>query len=273
MSALFAKTLFDIPDGPEGTEAEVYHEVLISAIVNDDDDANLSNGTPHFKEIAAAFARHGIFLMMDAKLTHKEISHQPSGSVISVAANLVMAEPAYFKEMKLIYKSRKASTWDTITLNNAGAGVSGGVDFNGQIPGQDAGTIIDYYIQTYDMNGISAYAFPTGYNPAGTANQITIPYQFAVGISKKSTTDFETPVTNWQIATSSSETATSGKWTQAVPVASYWRPSGVSPYIHQTGPTIPQAQALALLPATQGLRALHIQMQMLMVAKHMLSRR
>lgn len=235
MSALFAKTLFDIPDGPEGTEGEVYHEVLISALVNDDDDANLSNLTPHFKEIVAAFAKHGIFLMMDAKLTHTEIAHQPAGTAISIAANIVLAEPAYFKEMKLIYKSRKSSTWDTVTLNNAGAGVSGGIDFNGQIPGQDAGTIIDYFIQTYDAQGNAAYSFPTGYNPALSSNQITLPYQFATGLIKKSTTDFETPVTGWQIATSSSETATSGKWIQAVPVASYWRPSGVSPYIQQTG--------------------------------------
>ncbi len=235
MSALFAKTLFDVPDGPEGTEGEVYHEVLISALVNDDDDANLSNLTPHFKEIVAAFAKHGIFLMMDAKLTHTELAHQPSGTAITVAANIVLAEPAYFKEMKLIYKSRNASTWDTVTLNNTGAGISGGLDFSGQIPGKDAGTIIDYYIQTYDAQGNAAYSFPTGYNPALSSNQITLPYQFAIGLMKKSTTDFETPAAGWQIGTSSSETATSGKWTQAIPVASFWRPSGVSPYIQQTG--------------------------------------
>lgn len=236
MSALFARSLYDIPDGPEGTEGEVFHEALISAIVNDDDDANLANLTPHFKEIVAAFAKHGIFLMMDAKLTHKEIAHQSTASTpIAVAANIVLAEPAYFSNMKLIYKSRKATTWDTLTLTNSGPGVSGGVDFAGTIPGQPAGTIIDYYIQTYDAQGNAAYSFPTGYNPTGTSSQITLPYQFAVNLRKVSTTDFETPATGWEVGTSASETATGGKWIQAVPVASYWRPSGVSPYIQQPG--------------------------------------
>lgn len=236
MSSLFAKTLFDVPDGPEGTEAEVYHEVLISALVNDDDDANISNLTPHFKEIVAAFAKHGIFLMMDAKLTHKEIAHQSTaGEPIPVTANIVCAEPAYFGQMKLIYKARKATSWDTVSLNNAGAGASGGIDFAGQIPAQTSGTIIDYFIQTYDAQGNAAYAFPTGYNPALTSSAITLPYQFGINLRRIATTDFETPATDWQIGTSSSETATSGKWVQAVPVASYWRPTGVSPYIQQPG--------------------------------------
>jgi|GEM_PF-588763 len=237
MSALFARSLYDVPDGPEGTEAEVFHEALISAIVNDDDDANLSNLTPHFKEIVAAFAKHGIFLMMDAELTHKEIAHQPTaGAPIAVAANIVVAEPAYFGSMKLIYKSRKATTWDTVVLNNTGAGASGGVDFSGQIPAQSSGVIIDYFIQTYDAQGNAAYTFPNAYNPSLSSNAVTIPYQFGVNLRKISTTDFETAATGWEIGTSTNETASaSGRWTQAVPVASYWRPSGVSPYIQQPG--------------------------------------
>eukprot|EP01012_Entosiphon_sulcatum_P039991 TRINITY_DN53610_c0_g1_i1.p1 TRINITY_DN53610_c0_g1~~TRINITY_DN53610_c0_g1_i1.p1 ORF type:complete len:991 (+),score=137.10 TRINITY_DN53610_c0_g1_i1:12-2984(+) len=237
MSALFARSLYDVPDGPEGTEAEVFHEALISAILNDDDDANLSNLTPHFKEIVAAFAKHGIFLMMDAKLTHKEIAHQTTaGTPIAVAANIVCAEPAYFGSMKLIYKARKATTWDTVVLNNTGAGATGGIDFAGQIPAQSSGVIIDYFIQTYDAQGNAAYAFPTGYNPALVSNTVTLPYQFGINLRKISTTDFETTATDWQIGNSSSETAAaSGRWTQAVPVASYWRPSGVSPYIQQPG--------------------------------------
>lgn len=236
MSALFAKTLFDVPDGPEGTEAEVFHEVLISAIVNDDDDANLSNLTPHFKEIVAAFAKHGIFLMMDASLTHKEIAHQTTvGAPIPVAANIVCAEPAYFGNMKLIYRARKATTWDTVALSNTGPGASGGVDFAGQIPAQNSGVIIDYFIQTYDAQGNAAYTFPTGYNPSLVSSTVTLPYQFGINLRRIATTDFETPATGWELGTSSSETATGGKWIQAVPVASYWRPSGVSPYIQQTG--------------------------------------
>ena len=46
MTQIFTKTYYDTPDGPNGTEGEVYHDVLISALLNDDNDNNLNNGTP-----------------------------------------------------------------------------------------------------------------------------------------------------------------------------------------------------------------------------------
>ncbi|OSZ79535.1 hypothetical protein CAP35_15175 [Chitinophagaceae bacterium IBVUCB1] len=236
MSILFAKTLYDVPDGPEGTEGEVYHEVLISAIVNDDDDNDLTNGTPHFQQITKAFAAHGIFLMMDAALTHTEIANRKVESEpIEVKANISLAEPAYFKNMKLIYKNRTATNWDTIVLSNNGAGATGGVDFSGQIPAQPSGSVVDYFFLTYDMFDNPAYSFPNGYSTIGPRTEVTIPYQFAVGLRRVYGTDFEATPTDWAIASAASDNATSGKWTHAVPVASYWRPSGVSPYIQQPG--------------------------------------
>lgn len=236
MAALFAKTLYDIPDGPEGTEGEVFHEVLVSAIMNDDDDNNLANGTPHFAQLTAAFARHGIYLMSDAALDHKEIAHQKDENTpIPVIANITLSEPAFFKSLSLIYRNRSVGTWDTVVLNNTGAGVTGGLDFGGQIPGQPAGSIIDYFFLTYDLNNNTAYSFPNRYNTVQSTTEVTLPYQFAIGLRKVQGTDFETDAKDWTFGLSSDNATATGKWTQAVPVASYWRPSGVSPYISQPG--------------------------------------
>ncbi len=236
MAVLFAKTLYDVPDGPEGTEGEVYHEVLASAVVNDDDDNDLTNGTPHFQQLVEAFAIHGIYLMMDAEVEHTEIAHRKTESeAIEVKANITVSEPAYFKHLKLIYKNRTAAAWDTVTLNNVGAGATGGVDYSGTIPAQPSGSIVDYFFLTYDVLNNPAYSFPRGFSTVGSGNEVTLPYQFAVGLRRFDGTDFETPATGWTIGNATGDNATAGKWTQAVPVASFWRPSGVSPYIQQPG--------------------------------------
>src|SRR5690606_19807305 len=44
MADIFTKTYYDLSDGPNGTEGEVFHQVLISALLNDDNDNNLNNG-------------------------------------------------------------------------------------------------------------------------------------------------------------------------------------------------------------------------------------
>lgn len=68
-----------------------------------------------------------------------------------------------------------------------------------------------------------------------STTEVTLPYQFSVGLRKVYGTDFETDVKDWTFGISSDNATATGKWTQAVPVASYWRPSGVSPYISQPG--------------------------------------
>lgn len=174
--------------------------------------------------------------MMDAEVEHTEIAHRKTESeAIEVKANITVSEPAYFKHLKLIYKNRTAATWDTVTLNNNGAGATGGVDYSGIIPAQPSGSIVDYFFLTYDVLNNPAYSFPRGFSTISSGNEVTLPYQFAVGLRRFDGTDFETPATGWTIGNATSDNATSGKWTQAVPVASFWRPSGVSPYIQQPG--------------------------------------
>lgn len=232
MTNLFTKTYYDVPDGPSGTEGQVYHDVLISAILNDDNDGILSNGTSNLAAIVKAFADHGIYLLSDAVLTHTELAHQPAGQPIAISAQLALTEAAFFQDLKLFYRVRGASaTWDSVALTN-----TGNYNFTGQIPAQNAGSILDYYFAVYDILSNSTFGFPNGYNRFAVSNQVTIPYQFGVGISQVVKVDFETPAEGWTIGNVKYDDATSGKWIQAKPIASSYNSMPVQVGVdHTTG--------------------------------------
>lgn len=215
MGELFALTYYDVPDGPNGTEGDVYHEVLMSALVNDDNDGILSNGTPNFDKIVAAFARHGIYLLSDAAINHTEVAHQPAGTPVTVNAKLTLTNPDFFQNLNLIYRVRGGS-WDTLKMTDAG-----GLNFNATIPAQTEGTILDYYFSVEDLLNNNGVFFPDAYNPTVAAVQTSIPYQFGIGLAAGLTVDFETPLSGWQVGGVTGDAATTGIWIQAAPVASF----------------------------------------------------
>ncbi|XZF12872.1 T9SS type A sorting domain-containing protein [Chitinophagaceae bacterium MMS25-I14] len=229
MTALFTKTYYDTPDGPDGTEGEVYHEVLMSALTNDDNDNNLSNGTPHFSQIVAAFAKHGIYLLSDAVLTHQEVANQPSNTAVQINASLAVSYPVFFQKLVLNYRLRGNTSWDTVTMVD-----NGSMNFSAQIPAQNAGAIMDYFFRVDDMLSNPDAYFPAGYNPVQTSNEVTLTYQYGVGLTAVDSNDFEGAVTGWQIGNISTDNATKGIWIQAVPVQSSV-PGATGALVCQTG--------------------------------------
>lgn len=219
MTQIFSKTYFDAPDGPTGTEGKVYHDVLISALMNDDDDANLGNGTPHFEAIIRAFARHGILLLSDAVLTHTEVPHQQSGQDVTINAKLTLTEPDFFHQLKMFYRNRTntPAQWDSVVMVD-----NGGFNFSGTIPGQPSATIVDYYFVADDPLSVSSFGFPGGYSSSANPVQVGIPYQFGVNLRPVTGTDFEGTLTGWILGGVVGDDATGGQWIQAVPVASFY---------------------------------------------------
>lgn len=216
MAKLFAETLLnEKPDGANGTEGAVYYEMLIGALVNDDNDANLSNGTPHMPEIVKAFAKHGIYLLQDVKITHNEIDHQPAGTAIKVTATATVSNPMFFKELNLVYRNR-TGTWITIPMVDAG-----GYNFSATIPAQSGGTIVDYYFSAVDIVNVEGVFGPANYFPIAllAENRVTLNYQFAVGVAKKTTIDFESTLNpDWSLGIST-DNASTGVWVQVKPIA------------------------------------------------------
>ena len=220
MANLFTDCYNEAPDGPDGTEGDVYHRVLIAALQNDDNDANLNNGTPHFRQIVSAFAKHGIYLLYDATLTHKELDNQPAGLDIPVTATLNIHNTFFFSNLKLVYKLRGTTTWDTLTMAN-----TGGTNYATSIPALSKGNIIDYYLALTDtLNYTDAY-YPAAYSPKLSTLQTSIPYQFGEGLVAKISNTFEDSanVKGWSIGNNTGDNATGGIWIWAVPVVSHVR--------------------------------------------------
>lgn len=215
MAKLFALTHYDVPNAPDGNEGPLYHDVLISALMNDDDDNNLGNGTPHFQEIVEAFARHGIYLLQDAQFVHNEVAHQKVGVNVTIEGQLVLANPAFFDKLYLVYRDRYNGTgWDTVIMNNTTANT-----YSAQIPGHSGGTIMDYYFSALDVVNASNYGLPGGYNPdPSLSGEVTLPYQFGFGINnKRVSVDFEGSIDGWELGVADDD-ATAGHWIQAVPI-------------------------------------------------------
>lgn len=249
MAKLFALTHNDLPNGANGTEGEVYHDVLISALMNDDDDANLGNGTPHFKEIIEAFARHGIYLLSDAVVEHKEVPHQPSNTPVTVNAKLILSNPAFFDKLFLFYRDRYgAGTWDSVVMTN----VSGN-DYTGQIPAFPGGSIIDYYFKAQDVVAVSSFGLPKGYSPTISTSDLTLPYQYGVGIGyRRYVQDFEGSIDGWQLGESTDD-ASGGVWVHEVPVASTDGGETIQPGLDNTsgtGKCLVTGNASSLAPAS-----------------------
>lgn len=215
MGEIFSQSYYETPDGPNGTEGNVYHQVLMAALISDDNDADLSNGTPHFTQIVKAFAKHGIYLLSDIGNNHVELAHQPKGTAITVNAALTMSNPTFFQSMSLVYRTRGGS-WDTVAMVDAG-----GYNFSATILAQTEGTIIDYYFSVTDLLNNNGVFFPSAYNPTIATSQTSIPYQFAVGITPKLTIDFEATGGDWSLGKGPSDNATTGIWIKATPIGSY----------------------------------------------------
>lgn len=217
MTLLFTKTFADVVDGPNGTEGDVYHDALISALSWDDDDNNIVNGTPHFMQIVSAFARHGIYLLQDAEIGHEDIPNQPAYQPVTLNASITVSEPAFLQGLKVFYKERSATAWDSSAMTN-----TGGNNYTATLPGFAEGSIVDYYFTIYDIFSIVNKYTPVGYIPnASLSSTNSIPYQFGVGLEKKQGEDFEgTLNSSWQIGLPTDD-ATSGQWIHASPIASF----------------------------------------------------
>ena len=213
MTQLFTDVYYDVPDGPDGTEGVVYQDILIDALMADDNDGNLSNGTPHYNQIVGAFARHGIYLEGDATLSHSEILNRTAGTPIPVTASLSMSTPGYLHDLTLSYRLNSTGAWTSIAMTASGA------NYAATIPSQPQGTTVEYFFTMHDSLGIANGYFPLTCNPTMMAEQTTIPYQFGVGVVRHINNDFETTPTGWGVGGNPGDNATSGLWQWGAPVS------------------------------------------------------
>jgi len=172
---LFMKMEYLAPDGIGITTTESMHSaflnVLVAMITVDDDDNNLSNGTPHLKEILAAFRNHNIVFSDKVKLELEQIPDQSEGAVsYPVQVHVTSSAPEFGgvnEQSVKVYYSTDKTNYQAITLTK-----SDGDLYTGSLPKVQAGSIVYYYAtaslklddegKTYDPHPENALSFIVG---------------------------------------------------------------------------------------------------------------
>jgi len=208
MMKIFASVYYDHPNYPDGMEGVLYQEILLDAVMNDDNDGNVFNGTPHYNALIKGFARHGVYVLGDAMIGHTELPNQPAGVPIHIGASLLAGNYDFYHDMSLRYRINSGS-WTTVALDI--------VTTQATIPAQEAGNVIEYYFIVHDSVGQDIAYFPLACNPNLPFAWANTPYQFAVGVGVVDSQNFDAATPGWSIANNTGDNASSRKWVQMSP--------------------------------------------------------
>ncbi|MDP4220356.1 MAG: hypothetical protein Q8916_11820 [Bacteroidota bacterium] len=222
---LFHFMEYQMPDGIGITDTlpleDAFSNTLIATIVTDDNDNDLSNGTPHLKEILAAFKLHNISLANFVQMQLAQVQDQDTSAQaydISLRATYHGITGAVDKENVFVHYSTDAGK----TYKNEQLKFSNDSTFVGAIPKLPAGSIVKYY---------ASLTSPLAEDDTMTSPSRESPYSFTVGYRRIFFDDAEKD-NNWSLR-SSSDQAKTGLWTRAKPHGTFNDPTPPVHYIQQ----------------------------------------
>ena len=143
-------------------------------VVADDDDGDLSNGTPHYCELAEGFAPHGLGPLADAgggglAVDHAALDNQATGVGIELQGEVVnfagTCLPFAIERAEVRYSLDGGATWESVAASVTD------LSFTAEFPEIPDGSIVTYYLHA-EGDGQSVTA-PEGGEIA--------PYTFYVG--------------------------------------------------------------------------------------------
>jgi hypothetical protein len=124
-------------------EPLTFQDLLIEFLVADDDNGNISDGTPHDCSIYHAFGRHGI-----GQGTGISIEHTPHKDTENTEGPYTIAARVYTEgrppPIKLCYRGRRDREYQVVWMTRTG----NPDEYAAEIPGQQHGTLVEYYIET-----------------------------------------------------------------------------------------------------------------------------
>jgi hypothetical protein len=216
-----------------GNEGEAFTDVLLDALQADDNDGDITNGTPNGNAIVVGFDMHGITLLSNAFLAHNDLEFANDEEEIDINATLDLNFPfnQYLDEVKLTYKINNSADWTTVDMTN-----TGGDNYTTAIPAQPKGTVIAYYLGVTDINGLLSNVQPIAANQTVHPN---LPYFILVGVEEVGRHDCDNSEDwgAWQTGIAG-DNATTGFWDLDIPVGSFGTPGDLStvvqPYAQQT---------------------------------------
>jgi MYXO-CTERM domain-containing protein len=160
-------------------------------IFGDDDDGDLSNGTPNICSLIEAFSLHGLGPagIGDSLLYlgHDVVENQsPDSAEYAVTGDLASVAPDCFAvgsaSSKVVWSTDDGETWSEADLEFDGSTIEGG------IPAAPDGTIIQYYIEAESDSGLVQ----------APINGDRHPFSFAVGdLTEIYCNDFESDDGEW----------------------------------------------------------------------------
>ncbi|MCB9183884.1 MAG: hypothetical protein H6591_08195 [Flavobacteriales bacterium] len=208
-------------EATNGQEGEAFRDVLLDVLQADDDDGDITNGTPHGAAIVEAFALHGITLLSNAQFNHAPVASANQATAIPISATLNVTFPfnSYVAGADLHYRVTENSPWVIVPMTINGS------NYSAQIPGQPAGTIVAYYLTVNDVFGGLSSVTPAGsqYHAQGY-----LPNYVLIGFNLIATEDGDdfSQLGNW--TTSAQGNATTGQWEYGVLIPSYGTPGNAS---------------------------------------------
>jgi len=216
-----------------GNEGVAFTDVLIDLLQADDNDGDISNGTPNGAAIVEGFAIHGITLISNATLNHNDVQFAQAEEGISIQAAIILTFPfnQYLEAAMLFYKINDGNSWTEQAMTN-----NGGNNYITEIPSQQAGTVIAYYLGAIDVNGILSNVLPI----AAHVEDPNLPYYILVGYDLFGVhdCDINEDFGIWQAGVAD-DNSTTGEWELDIPIGSFATPGDfstvVAPYYEHTG--------------------------------------
>lgn len=208
-----------------GDEGQAYTDVLIDVLQADDDDGDLTNGTPNGAAIIEGFALHGIMIFSYANIVHSPQQFVEASETIEIngITEILFPFSLYLDGVYMWYKTSQNDDFTEVLME----GAEGSNTFTATLPAQDPGTVIGYYLGIRDDFGGIAAVSPFAANKPANAN---LPHYSLVGVEPVLVNDSDdyADFGTWTTGLPGEDTATTGEWEEAIPVGSYSDPADLS---------------------------------------------
>ncbi|MFZ1731930.1 MAG: T9SS type A sorting domain-containing protein [Bacteroidota bacterium] len=205
-SRLYMDAMYGAPDG--SSLGETLADYFLEFLLADDNDGDLSNGTPNSEVIIAAFNAHGIpgsaIIVLHQGMPDQNSVTEPYEitGVARIAGNIDL-NLLHIVQVDVVYSVNDWQSSERMTVEYRQATQS----FIGSFPPQKAGTIVRYYIEVFDNFGSSLRE---------PMNAPTGSYLFLVGYERRYYHDGES-TDDYRVLTD----ATTGEWVRAAPVGTW----------------------------------------------------
>ncbi len=133
-------------------KADNFFDYYYDVLETDDDDGDLTNGTPHYYEIVEAFGKHGIGPGLYIKIAHEPVKDTEDSTQSFVVVATITSNVTLNPDSLMVFYSVGAG-YSTLLMNPTG----NPDEYSATIPAQSYGTTVNYYIyaQGFDIGLIA----------------------------------------------------------------------------------------------------------------------